>query len=162
MLENLINLVKEHAGDAIINNPAVPNEHNDAVIAEAGHTIENGLKNMIAQGKLNDVLSLFHNQAGISSNPAVQNISSSLIQNLTSKFGLNQSAANGIASSLIPNVLQSLVGKTNNPADNSFNLEGIISHLTNGQNLNGLLNEAGGSNMMEGLMQKVTGLFSKA
>ena len=32
MLDQLINLVKENAGNAIINNNDVPNENNDAVI----------------------------------------------------------------------------------------------------------------------------------
>ncbi len=37
MLEQLIKLVKEHAGEAIINNPAVPNEHHEeAIKATAG------------------------------------------------------------------------------------------------------------------------------
>jgi hypothetical protein len=31
MLENLFNLIKEHSADAVINNPAIPNEKNDAV-----------------------------------------------------------------------------------------------------------------------------------
>jgi len=45
------------------------------------------------------------------------------------KFGLNQSVANGVASGLIPNVLQSLVQKTNDPSNDSFTLQGILSHL---------------------------------
>lgn len=161
MLENLINLVREHAGEAIINNPAVPNEQNEAVITAASHSIEGGLQNMISQGKLQDLLSLFHNGVGnTSNNPAVQNISESFVQNLVSKFGLDKAAAGGIASNLIPNVLQHLVSKTNDPADKSFNLEGIINHLTNGQGLNNLLGGLTGNNVAEGLMDKVKGLFA--
>jgi len=49
MLENLIDLVKQNAGSAIINNPAIPNEQNDAAINAAGSSIMDGLKNMISQ-----------------------------------------------------------------------------------------------------------------
>ncbi len=149
MLENLINLIEQHAGNAVINNPAVPNEQNNAVIGEAGNSIINGLKNMVSQGNMQDVLNLFHNSGNVAANPAVQNISGNFVQSLMTKFGLNQNDANGVASNLIPNVLQSLVNKTNDPNDNSFNLQGIISHLTSGS-----AGEAGG-----GILDKIKGLF---
>jgi len=50
MLEQLMDLIKQNAGDAVTNNPEVPNEHNDAVIAEAGHSIIGGLKNAGSEG----------------------------------------------------------------------------------------------------------------
>ena len=162
MLENLIDLVKQHAGDAIINNPAIPDSQNNAAVTEAGNSIVNGLKEMISQGKAQDVLSLLQGHGGnIASNPAVQNISGGFVQSLINKFGLGQNQANGIASSLIPNVIQSLVHKTNDPNDSSFNLEAIVSHLTGGQgNLQTLLgNLTQGSG---GIMDKVKGLFGQA
>ena len=33
MLDNLLDLVKQHAGEAIINNPVIPTERNDEAIA---------------------------------------------------------------------------------------------------------------------------------
>jgi hypothetical protein len=148
MFENLIHLIKENAGDAIVNNPAIPNEQNDAVISEAGNSITGSLKNMVSQGNMQDVLNLFHNSGNISANPALQNISGNFVQSLMDKFGLNQTAANGVAGNLIPNVLQSLVHKTNDPNDSSFDLQGIISHLTSGTT-----GEAG-----SGVLDKIKGL----
>ncbi|MBS1598201.1 MAG: DUF937 domain-containing protein [Bacteroidetes bacterium] len=160
MLENLINLIKENAGDAIINNPAVPNEQNDAVIAAAGHSVQASMQNMVSQGKLQDLLSLFHNGVGnTSANPSVQNISTDLIQNLTEKFGFNQSTSTGIANNLIPGLLQRLVSKTNDPADNSFSLQGIISHLTGGGGVSSLLGGLTDGKSGEGIMDKVKQLF---
>ena len=77
-----------------------------------------------------------------------------------SKFGLGQTEANGVASNLIPNVIQSLVHKTNDPNDSSFSIEGILSHLTGGQQgglegLLGNLTQGGGT----GIMDKIKGLF---
>ena len=148
MLENLINLIEEHAGSAVINNPAVPNEQNNAVISEAGNSIVGTLKNMVSQGNISDVMNLFHNSGNVSSNPATQNITGNFVQSLMDKFGLNQNAASGVANNLIPNVLQSLVHKTNDPNDSSFNLQGIISQLTSGQGA------AGG-----GILDKIKGMF---
>jgi len=48
MLEQLSNLVKQFDGDAVVNNTAVPNEQNDAVMNEASISILDGLKGMVA------------------------------------------------------------------------------------------------------------------
>ena len=39
MLEELFNLVKGASTETVVNNPDVPNEHNNAVIAEATNTV---------------------------------------------------------------------------------------------------------------------------
>jgi len=159
MLESIINLVREHAGDAIVNNPAIPNEHNEAVTAEAGNSILEGLKNMISQGQAQDVLSLLSHPSGdFQSHPAVQNISAGFIQNLVSKFGIDPSAASSVASNLIPTVLQNLVSKTNDTTDHSFSLENIAGQLTGGQGLQGLLGSLGQGGGA-GVMDKLKGLF---
>jgi hypothetical protein len=162
MLENLINLIREQAADSVINNPAIPNEQNEAVIAQAGQSVTGGLQNLISQGNIQELLSLFqNNSASVQSHPAVQNISSGLIGQLMEKFGLNQSAATGVASSLIPSVLQSLVHKTNDLSDNSFNLQGILSQLGGSGGIEGLLGGLSGQQgESTGVLNKVKELFS--
>jgi hypothetical protein len=130
MLENLLELVKQHAGEAVINNPAIPNEQNDAVIQETTQSITGGLQNMLASGGITDVLKMFGGQGGSS---VTQNISGGVIQNLMNKFGLDQSTASGIAGSLVPGILQNLVSQTNDPGNNSFNIQGIFNSLSGGR-----------------------------
>ena len=159
MLENLIDLIKEHAGTAILNNPAIPDGQHEAAVAATGSSIIYSLKGMISQGKGQEVLSLLQGKGGdIASNPATQGISAGVVQSLMGKFGLDQNTAGGIAGNLIPNVLQSLVHKTNDPNDSSFSLEGIVGHLTGGQGIQGILGSleqgAGG-----GIMDKIKGIF---
>ena len=62
MFDQLINLVKKHAGDAIISNPSIPNEKNDEVIQDASGSIMNGLQGLVSQGGMNDVLKMFTGQ----------------------------------------------------------------------------------------------------
>ena len=59
MLDQLVDLVKGFAGDAVVNNPDIPNEHNDAVVAEATNTVASGLQNMVSGGGLQNIISLF-------------------------------------------------------------------------------------------------------
>ena len=47
MFEQLTELVKQYGGEAVVNNPAVPNDQNDAVMNEASSSIVDGLKNIL-------------------------------------------------------------------------------------------------------------------
>lgn len=160
MLDNLINLVREHAGDAIINNPAIPNERNDEAISATSNSIVDTLKNAAQGGGLQDIMQLFQGDQS-NSGGLLSNISGGLVQNLMSQFGINQQQAGGIADGLIPNVLQSLVSKTNDPNDNSFDIQGILSNIGGGNlDIGGILNQfTGGSNSGGGLMDGLKGLF---
>ena len=55
MLDELFNLVKQNAGTAIVNNPAIPNEKNDEVINEASSSIAGGLQEMFSGGGVQDL-----------------------------------------------------------------------------------------------------------
>lgn len=139
MLENLFSLIKENSTDTVINNPVIPNEQNDAVIADATHSVASGLQGMLAGGGLQDVLSLFSNTNsnsaqgnGLLNNPIVSNIINSFTNKLTANHGIAPEQAGGIASSLIPTILSKLVNKTNDPNNSSFDIGSIISSLTGG------------------------------
>lgn len=168
MLENLIELVKQHAGSSIVNNPAIPNEHNEAAIAMAGSSITDGLKNMLANGNTQDVVNLFNHQGSdIANTAAAQQISGGFMQNLMKKFGLGEGVASGIAASIIPAVLQKLVHKTNDSGDNSFDLQSILGSLTGGGaggiDLQGMMKQFGGGNNSSGggILDSLKGMMGK-
>lgn len=143
MLEELFNLVKGSANDAVVNNADVPNEHNGAVIAEATNTVASGLRNMVAGGGLQNILSLFggnqqngQQQSGSSSmlsNPIVNMMVGHFTEKLMNKFNIGGTQASGIANNLIPGVISNLVNKTNDPNNSSFSLEGLLNSITGGQ-----------------------------
>lgn len=162
MLDNLQNLVRQHAGDAIINNPAIPNERNEEVVADASSSILSGLKSAAASGNTDSITNLFNGGSqAASSSPVTQNIQSGFIQNLISKFGLDHANASQIAAGLIPMVMQKFVHKTNDPGDNSFDLKSVLGGLTGGGGLGNLLGESGGNNKDDGgVMGKIKGMFS--
>lgn len=154
MFEQLFNLVKEQAGAAIIQNPDIPNERNEEAIGDVTNSVAGGLQNALAGGQFKDVLKLLGGQGGdVQNNPLANQLSGNAISSLMEKFGLNQGQAGNIVSNLLPGVLQNLISKTNNPADNSFDLQGIFSSLTGGK--------TGGMDL-QGLLGKVTqGGFDK-
>jgi len=148
MLEQLLNLVKGEAQETVINNPSVPNEYNNEVVAEATNTVASGLRNMVAGGGLQNIISMFNGggnsqqsngndqQGGINglvSNPLVMMMVGHFAGKLMSKFNMNGNEANNVASNLIPGVLDNLVNKTNDPSDNGFSLDGLLNSITGGK-----------------------------
>ena len=140
MLEKLFNLVKESAGEAVINNPDIPNDQNNEVVAEATNTVASGLRNMVAGGGLQNIISMFTNKgqqgsgrSGLLSNPIVNMMIGHFAGKLMSKFNLGGNKANNVASSLIPDALGNLINKTNDPSDNGFSLEGLLDSITGGK-----------------------------
>ena len=141
MLQELFNLVKGSADESVINNPDVPNEQNNEVVAEATNTVASGLRNMVAGGGLQNIISMFTNsgqqggsgKSGLLSNPIVNMMVGHFAGKLMSKFNLGGNQANNVATSLIPNVLSNLISKTNDPADNGFSLEGLLNSITGGK-----------------------------
>lgn len=131
MFENLLQLIKENAGDAIINNPAIPNEKNDAAISAAGEGIMEQLKGAMSGGGAQGIMEMFSG-GNPSSSPMVGQISNSVAQSLMSKFGIDSGQAGNIVQSLIPTVMNKLVHKTNDPNDSSFDIQGIMNSLGGG------------------------------
>lgn len=161
MLENLQNLVRQHAGDAIINNPAIPNERNEEAVADASSSIISGLKSAAASGNTDILANLFNGGSqNTLTSPVTQNIQSGFIQNLINKFGLDHGKASQIATGLIPTVLQKFVHKTNDPNDNSFELKSVIGSLTGGQGTSDILSKFGGNDNEGGAMGKIKGMLS--
>jgi hypothetical protein len=142
MFEQLTDLVKQFGGDAVVNNAAVPNEQNEAVMSEASASILDGLKGMVANGNVADLAGLFQgDNASDASNPAVQQLTEKLSGSLGEKFGLDSEAASGVAGSLIPKVLGSLVNKAKDPNDSSFQISDIIGAISgeNAQTSGGIM-----------------------
>ncbi|MBK7029075.1 MAG: hypothetical protein IPH45_07625 [Bacteroidales bacterium] len=144
MLENLLQLVKENAGEAIINNPVIPNEKNDEAISTASNSIFSSLQEQVQSGGLDSITGLFSGGSSASGN-LVNGISGKAVGDLMNKFGIDSGAATQIASQLIPTVMNKLVSKTNDPNDSSFDLQGILGSLTGGKS--------------GGLMDTVKGIF---
>ena len=133
MFEQLTQLVKQYGGDAVVNNAAVPNEHNEAVISETSNSIFEGLKKIASEGGGEQLAGLFNGNSPIdNSNPVVQQISQQLSGSLGEKFGLSSDAAGSVAGGLIPQILGGLVNKAKDPNQPGFNMNDLVSAISGG------------------------------
>ena len=162
MLKELFDLVKGEATDTVINNPDVPNQYNNDVVAEATNTVASGLRNLVAGGGTQNVLSLFGgntNKKSLLSNPIVSMMMGHFASKLMNKFKMGTSQANNLSGNLIPNVLGKLINKTNDPNDSAFSLEKLLASITGGRSnqatsqgggIGGLLNQFNGGRQSNG------------
>jgi uncharacterized protein YidB (DUF937 family) len=130
MFEDIINLIEQHAGAFITNNPAIPNEQNAAVTGAASSSIIDGLKNAITSGNAGDVTSLLNGDHTVQNSPVAQNIQGNFVNTMMSKFGLSESAAAGTATSLIPALLEKMKSD-----EGGFDVSGLLSKFTGGANV---------------------------
>lgn len=165
MLDQLIKLVEQNAGKAIVNNSAIPDQHNNAAIQEVASQIFNGLQSQAKQGNLTQLVGLFQGGgSSLSNNPIVSSLIASVAGSVASKFGISPQAAQSMAASLLPTVMSQLVKKTNDPKDNSFDLTNIMKTVSGNNSLDvaSIIGQvAGGKGSLGGLGGMLGGLFGK-
>tara|TARA_R110000868_G_scaffold340496_1_gene601158 strand:+ start:3376 stop:3939 length:564 start_codon:yes stop_codon:yes gene_type:complete len=131
MFEQLKQLAQQFGVDSVINNTAIPNEKNEAVLGEASNSILSGLQKIVSEGGIDQLAGLFQgNNATNSTNPVVEKLTQELSGNLGEKLGINASDASGVASKLIPQILGAIVSKAKDPNDSSFEISDIIGAIT--------------------------------
>lgn len=132
MFEQLLQIVQQYGNEAVAKNDAIPNEQNEAVLNETSNSIFSSLQKLATEGNLSQFAELLQGNNISDTNPAVKEITSNVSHSLSEKFGLNNAAASGVATSIIPQILGSLLEKAKNPKDDSLNISDIISSLTGG------------------------------
>jgi len=166
MLDQLFNLVKQFGQETIVNNPEVPNEYNQEVLADATNTIGSGFQNIMAGGGFQNILDLFKGGGstsggggigGLIKNPIVTMMVGYFINKLVNKYKMSPTAASSVSNNLIPNVLNGLISKTasTDPKNDAFDFNDLIGSLTGG-NVPTSESGAGGFNF-QNLLNQLTG-----
>ncbi|GAC1311448.1 MAG: hypothetical protein NVSMB24_30960 [Mucilaginibacter sp.] len=141
MFEKLFILVKNNAGKAIIDNPAIPVKYHEAVINEASSSIIEVLKNQMETGRIKDLVSYFQ-FSGIYNNSLVSSMVNKFANKLNNFYGIEPNAAWATANALIPPVMQELVKQSKNEQNKDFALTSMLSKLNgNRADLSGLVNQ---------------------
>lgn len=133
MLDELFKLVSGESQEQIIDNPGIPNDHNEAAIQTTTDSIFETLKSQVSSGNGADVLNLLGGKTGVQGNPMVGNLTENVTNGLMQNLGIENPVARQVAASLVPIVLEKLIGKTNDPSDSSFDINSIFSSLTGGK-----------------------------
>lgn len=142
MIDQLIKLVQQNAGDSITTNSAIPPQFKGEAVKEAGQEIFNGLQDQAKQGNIQGLMGLLKSGGGTGSlagNPIVTQIISGLAGKFASRFGIPQQTAQQVASTLVPKVISQLVSKTNDPNDKDFDIQDMIKNFGGSGGLGGMI-----------------------
>lgn len=166
MLDQLFNIVKQFGQDTVVDNPEVPNEYNQEVMADATKTIASGFQNVMAGGGFQNILDLFKGGGnagntktgggigGLLKNPMVTMMIGYFISKLVSKYKMTPSSASNVANNLIPNSINDLIQKTNDPDNPNATLDKLVGSLTGNAEVQPADN---GGGMLQNLLDKFTG-----
>lgn len=144
MFDELMNIVRQEGQQTVVENPAVPNEQNEAVMQEASSSVMSSMQGMMQQGGPGALKSLFEGvQSGNTDHPAVQQVTNNFSGNPMQKFGMNSGAAKALAVSLIPMVLSKLMHRAKT-GGSGFDIGSILGSLTGGNNAGPAAQSSGG------------------
>ncbi|MGN6396463.1 MAG: hypothetical protein ACTHMI_12915 [Mucilaginibacter sp.] len=132
MFEKLFMLVKNNAGTAVIDNPAIPVKYHEAVINEASSSIIEVLKNQLETGKIKDLIKFFQ-FSGIYNNTLVSSIINRFANKLNNFYGIEPDSAMQTANSLITPVMAELVKESKDAKNMDFGLGHFLSKLNGNQ-----------------------------
>lgn len=140
MFEKLFMLVKNNAGMAVIDNPAIPAKYHEAVINDASSSIIEVLKGQIETGKIKDLIKFFQ-FSGIYNNSLVSTIINKFANKLNNFYGIEPASALITANSLITPVMAELVIQSKNEQNTDLSLSNLLSKLSgNRSDMNLLVN----------------------
>jgi hypothetical protein len=141
MFEKLFMLVKNNAGTAVIDNPAIPVKYHEAVINEASSSIIEVLKNQLETGKIKELIKFFQ-FSGIYNNSLVSSIINKFANKLNNFYGIAPDSALFTANSLITPVMAELVKESKDAKNLDFGLSNLISKLSgNRTDMSALVNQ---------------------
>lgn len=132
MLDNLMNVIRKYTGSAVENNPAIPNEKNEAATQQAGNSIVDTLKNALSSGRINDVLQYFKG-GNSSASPIVEEAKDRYAQDLQQNIGIDAVQAKEVAGQVVPNAMNEMAARTADPNDKGFNIQDIFNKLSGGK-----------------------------
>lgn len=129
MFAKLFQLVKNNAGEAVINNPAIPARRHEEVFNDASSSIIEVLKNHVDGGNIKDIVKYFQ-YAGIYNNPLISSATTRFATKLNKFYKIDPAVASDIASQLIPRVMQELIKQSKSEQNKDFALGSMLARLT--------------------------------
>jgi len=139
MLDQLTQLAKKFGQEAVVNNNAIPNELNESVVKETGNSMMASLQKMASEGNFEQLAGLLQGNNSTASNPAVKNLVNQVSGSLGQKFNIDSNVATGVASSMIPQILSSLLGNAKDPNVKGFDMSDLVNAISGGAGNSGLM-----------------------
>lgn len=127
MIEQFIQLAKQYATPLVDASSNIDNQQIENVSREAGTSIIEGLQGAVNKGNIQDIISMFRD-GNVQGNSVTNQISDLFQSKLGNQLGIENNAAQGLSASLIPTLLEAVVGKSKSGAS-GFDIGSIIQAI---------------------------------
>jgi uncharacterized protein YidB (DUF937 family) len=118
MLEQVINSLRSEVGGQLANQSNLTSGHLDQIFSEIGNVVHKEVTGHILGGNLTDVMNLFSKSPNSAGADQLQsNLSSGIVSTLIGKLGLTPDAANNIASSVLPGLIEKITAHNSTTPD---------------------------------------------
>jgi len=135
MMDKIKSIVREFSGDAIINNPAVPNDKNEQAIDTTANSLVDHIKAEAMSGNSNHLMDILKKNDDPALNPSVNRVSTGVAGDLVKKLGIDSGSATSIVNRIIPPIINKVRGKVNDPNDKEFDIQNLMSSFGKGGGL---------------------------
>ncbi len=144
MFDQILKLATSQLSEQFAGNPEIPQHQVQDIAQETGSSIFGAITDQISSGNLGAVQEMLSGTQTSGSNPIVNSIATSVVNNLVQKFGLNPSLAQTISAIAVPFVMNMFNSKVSNAQQSSgFDVNSVLqSVLSGGQQSSG--NSGGG------------------
>ncbi|MCD7978733.1 MAG: hypothetical protein LUG51_16935 [Tannerellaceae bacterium] len=146
MLENVLNLIKSHAMDAINNNPEIPEDKKQQTVETTTQAVTDGLKQNLSMSNLGNLKNMLSGgTATATSNPIVDSIKNTVVNALVQKVGLSQGIASTLSSTVVSSIFNAFASKAGQAnGGQGLDLGSIMSQFgSNGDSKEGILGTLG-------------------
>lgn len=127
MIEQIEALIRENAKDLVIDNPQVPNEHNEEVIQAASNSVIEGLKGQLNTDNINGLIQSFtQGDSSSAVNTLIKDVQSNFTEKLGT-LGLSERTIKSLAASLIPLIISKFMGQ--NSRKRGLNIQDILKNF---------------------------------
>jgi hypothetical protein len=160
MFDQIINFAKEQLGDKLKSDHGLDDNQHNEVFSTAQSSVMDTIKSQAMSGNLSGIMNLFNGKesADHGTNAIAGEAHSSVISGLMDKFGFDSDKAGGIASQIIPSIMNRFSSPETGTADDAGDLMKKIGMDGDSGIMDTISKFTGGGE--GGLMDKVKGLFS--
>ncbi len=129
MIERVRSIVREFSGDAIINNPAIPNDKNEKAIDTTAISIIEHIQDEARTGNTHALIDILNKNDDPALNPSVNRVSTGVAGDLVKKLGLDRATALGVVNKIIPPIIKKIRSKSTESDKEEFSVHNFFGSI---------------------------------
>ncbi len=129
MIERVKSIVREFSGEAIVQNPAIPNDKNEKAINTTATSIIEHIQYEARTGNIHALMDILNKNDDPALNPSVNRVSTGVAGDLAKALGLDKDTATHVVNQIIPPIIEQLRNKSQDLDEKEFTMSNFLSSI---------------------------------